>query len=104
MEPTITNPGRKRRTVAEIRLLLDEQEKSSCTVKEFCAARRISENNFYNWRKKYSFGQEGDGNFVSLQMNMTDTVTTPFAEIELPGKVIIRLFSKVEPSWFKALF
>ena len=93
----------KRRTAAEIRLLLDEQQESNCTVKEFCTSRGIPEGTFFNWRKKYNAGQPANGDFISLQVNKTDGAASLFAEIEHPGKGSIRLFRLVEPSYLKAL-
>ncbi len=104
MELNTVNPRSKRRSAAEIRLLLDEQKKSGFTVKEFCATQGINEGTFFNWRKKYDADRLSVGDFISLQINKPDATASLFAEIELPGKATIRLFSKVEPSWFKELF
>jgi hypothetical protein len=103
MESNMANLRSKRRTAAEIKELLSEQRESNCTVKEFCAVRGINEGTFFNWRKKYSASQPVNGDFISLQVNKTDAAGSLFAEIEHPGKAVIRLFGQVDPSYLKAL-
>ena len=101
MEVNPTKSLSKRRTSAEIRQLLREQEESSCSIKEFCAARSIVEGTFFNWRKKYSASQEVEGNFISLRVDGSQAASL-FAEIEHPGKAVIRLFRAVDCSYLKA--
>lgn len=101
MEITPTN--RKRRTAAQIKQLLQEQETSECTVREFCKARGINESNFFNWRKKYSAGRQQTDNFITLQLDKGNESSSLFAEIEHPAKTVIRLFRQVDPSYLKAL-
>lgn len=96
----ITPTIRKRRTAAEIKQLLQEQEASECTVREFCKARGINEGNFFNWRKKYNAGKYQNGDFITLQL---DEASSLFAEIEHPTKTVIRIFRQVDPSYLKAL-
>lgn len=103
MEPTAVKQSRVQRSESEIRTLLKEQEESKVTVKEFCEMCDIHEATFYNWRKKYNPKIEKPEAFIPLQISETGTGTSLFAEIELPGKVMIRLFCKVDPSYFKAL-
>lgn len=102
MESNVSNLRSKRRTVAEIRLLVDEQKQSNCTVKEFCVTRGINEGTFFNWRKRYNAGQEPIADFISLQMDRPQA-SLLFAEIEHPGKAMIRVFRQVDPSYLKAL-
>ena len=83
--------------------LLKEQEQSNVTVKEFCEIYGMHEATLYNWRKKYNPKTEKPEEFIALQINETDRSSSLFAEIELPGKAMIRLFQKVDPSYFKAL-
>lgn len=108
MEPTPVRPTRVQRSESEIRALLKEQEESNVTVKEFCAIYGMHEATLYNWRKKYnpksdSYRIGESEEFIALQINEATTNTSLFAEIELPGKAMIRLFCKVDPSYFKAL-
>jgi len=103
MESTPTKPTRVQRLESEIRTLLKEQKESNVTVKEFCEIYDIHEATFYNWRKKYNPKTGKPEEFIPLRINETATDTSLFAEIELPGKVMIRLFCKVDPSYFKAL-
>lgn len=103
MESNTANPLGKRRTTAEIKQLLLEQEESNGTVKEFCAIRGIPEGTFYNWRKKYNAGQQATGDFISLQVSRPDVTASLFAEIEYPGKAMVRLFRPVDSSYLKSL-
>ena len=103
MEVNPTKSLSKRRTSAEIRQLLREQEESSCSIKEFCAARSIVEGTFFNWRKKYSAGRQQTDNFITLQLDKGNESSSLFAEIEHPAKTVIRLFRQVDPSYLKAL-
>lgn len=103
MESNMANLRSKRRTAAEIKELLSEQQESNYTVKEFCAVRGINEGTFFNWRKKYNTDQSATGDFISLQVNKTAASASLFAEIEHPGKAVIRLFGSVDPSYLKAL-
>ena len=99
----ITPAIRKRRTAAEIKLLVQEQETSECTVREFCRARGINEGNFFNWRKKYNAGKYQSGDFITLQLDKGNEASSLFAEIERPTKAVIRVFRQVDPSCLKAL-
>lgn len=103
METTV-QPTRVQRREPEIRALLKEQEQSDVTVKEFCEMYQIHEATFYNWRKKYNPKPEKPGEFIALQLSeAAGSDTSLFAEIELPGKAMIRLYRAVDPSYFKAL-
>jgi hypothetical protein len=94
-----------RRTEIQIRALLSLQEKQDIPVIAFCKTHKIHKATFYNWRNKYSANPAGRQEFVPVQF--AEPVTgagSLFAEIELPSKVSIRLFQKVDPSYFKSLF
>lgn len=96
----------RRRSEAQIRELLSLQAKSGMAVIRFCQARKIHKATFYNWRNKYSGTPEKQlEEFVPLRLAEPGyaAVATPFAEVELSSKVCIRLFQKVEPSYFKSL-
>jgi transposase-like protein len=95
--------SRVQRSEAEIRSILKEHESNKVSVKEFCEIYEIHEATFYNWRKKYGPKAEKTGGFIEMELGGGAAESSLFAEIELPGKGIIRLFQKVEPSYFKAL-
>lgn len=98
-----TQTPRKRRSTAEIKQLLQEQETGGKPVREFCKARGINESNFFNWRKKYSAGEFQSGDFIRLQPDKGSGPSLVFAEIEHPTKVVIRLYRQVDPLYLKAL-
>jgi hypothetical protein len=102
MEPTPVKQSRVQRSESEIRALLKEQEESNVTVKEFCEIYSIHQATLYNWRKKYNHKIRKPEEFIALQISEPGRDTSLFAEIELSGKVMIRLFQKVDPSYFKA--
>ena len=94
-----------RRTEIQIRALLSLQEKQDIPVIAFCKTHKIHKATFYNWRNKYSGHPTGRQEFVPVQFAEPITgAGSLFAEIELPSKVSIRLFQKVDPSYFKSLF
>jgi len=95
--------SRSRRSEAEIRSILKEHESSNVSVKEICETYEIHEATFYNWRKKYGPKAEKAGGFIEMELGGSAAESSLFAEIELPGKGVIRLFQKVEPSYVKAL-
>lgn len=96
-----------RRTEKQIRSLLYHQQNYKGTVIKFCKAHNIHKATFYNWRNKYGVPPETGQAFVPLQFS-TQHANLPqeaslFAEIELAPQITIRLFHKVDASWFKAL-
>jgi hypothetical protein len=94
-----------RRTESQIRKLLGLQEKQDITVTAFCKSHKIHKATFYNWRNKYSPMPARQQEFVPVQF--AEPIAGPatlFAEIELPSKVSIRLFHKVDVTYFKSLF
>ncbi len=95
--------SRVQRSEAEIRSILKEHESSDISVKEFCKIYEIHEATFYNWRNKYGPKSEKTGGFIEMELSGGAAEPSPFVEIELPGKGIIRLFQKVDPSYVKAL-
>lgn len=92
-----------RRTEKQIRSLLYRQQNYKGTVIEFCKAYKIHKATFYNWRNKYIVEPETVQAFVPLQISNHLQEASLFAEIELASKVTVRLFHKVDASWFKAL-
>ncbi len=95
---------RIRRSEKQIRTLLNLQEKKYTSVMEFCKAHKIHKATFYNWRNKYGPQIKQPQVFVPVQFsdNLPEA-TTLFAEIELATKLIVRLYQKVDASYFKAL-
>jgi Transposase len=94
-----------RRTEIQIRGLLSLQRKGDISVIAFCKAHKIHKATFYNWRNKYGAKPAaGQQEFVPVQFAEPDIgVAALFAEIELPSKVSIRLFQRVDATYFKAL-
>jgi hypothetical protein len=92
-----------RRTEKQIRSILCHQQNYKGTVIEFCKARKIHKATFYNWRNKYGVDTESEQAFVPLQFCDHLQAASLFAEIELAPEVTVRLFQKVDASWFKAL-
>jgi hypothetical protein len=103
MESIIVKPSRVRRSEADIRALLIGQQQSGMTVKMFCDTHAIHEATFYNWRNKYNPDNEKTAAFIPLPIKEPLFGHCVFAEIELPGKAMIRLFCKVDSSYLKAL-
>ena len=95
--------SRFRRSESEIRVILKEQESSNVSVKELCEIYDIHEATYYNWRNRYGTKVEKTGKFIEMEIGEIAREPSLFAEIELPGKFVIRLFQKVDPSYFKAL-
>jgi len=95
----------KRKSEAEIRELLNLQEKQDAPVIAFCKAHKIHKATFYNWRGKYGVKVTRPEGFVPLQFaEPVAGASGLFAEIELPSNVLIRLFEKVDATYFKSLF
>jgi hypothetical protein len=95
--------SRVRRSESAIRALLKEHAQTNITVNEFCKMHAIHTATFYNWRNKYSPTTEQPGVFIPLRINNPVAGVSVFAEIELGGNIIIRLYQPVDCSWFKAL-
>lgn len=93
-----------RRTEIQIRELLRLREKQDIPVTAFCRVHKIHKATFYNWRNKYSAKPARHQEFVPVQFDAAVAGTaTLFAEIEFPSKVSIRLFNKVDASYFTSL-
>jgi transposase-like protein len=92
-----------RRSESEIRTMLKEQETSNVTVKEFCEIYDIHEATYYNWRNRYGSKVEKTGKFIEMEIGQIARESSLFAEIELSGKLLVRIFQKVDPSYFKGL-
>jgi hypothetical protein len=94
----------KRKSESEIRKILSLQEKYEGPVTAFCKAQKIHKATFYNWRDKFIVKTSRPEEFVPLQFaDPVGGTQTLFAEIELPSKVLIRLFEKVDAAYFKSL-
>ena len=102
MENSLRQP-RIQRTESEIKALLKEKESSQVSVKEFCERYDIHEATFYNWRKKYFPKPGKTDTFIPFQFNEMTSGSSLFAEIEIPGKAIVRLFQKVDPAYINIL-
>jgi hypothetical protein len=100
METTLKE-YRPRRTAAEIKVLLRQQENSNTTIKAFCNRKGIIEQTFYKWRTRYSAVIEKQNGFIPIRLS--ESVNSIFAEIEWHEKIVIRLFQKVDADYLKAL-
>ena len=92
-----------RRTEVQIRALLNLYDEKNSTVTEFCHLHKIHKANFYNWRNKYGIQIERPGEFIPVQFNPSVRHSELFAEIELASKVVVRLYQRVDASYFKEL-
>lgn len=94
----------RRKSEKQIRALLSLREKQDITVIAFCKAHKIHKATFYNWRNKYNAKPARQQEFVPVHFDEhVAGSATLFAEIELPSKVSIRLFQKIDASYFKSL-
>ena len=93
----------RRRSETQIRTLLNRREKMDIPVTAFCKAHKIHKATFYNWRNKFSSKIERHQGFVPVQFSDTNTEASLFAEIELSSNVTVKLFQKVDASYFKTL-
>ena len=90
-----------RRTAVEIKVLLRQQEKGAQTIKAFCQRKGIAEQTFYKWRKRYTPMAEKQEGFIPI--GFSQSASSIFAEIERPGKMVIRLFQKMDADYLKTL-
>lgn len=100
------SPGARRvqRSESAIRAILQEQQARNMPIKELCGIYEIHEATFYNWRKRYGAVPDKAGSgFIEMEIGQRSSDPSLFAEVELRGKLVIRLFHPVEPSYFKAL-
>ncbi len=94
---------RVRKSESQIKALLKEKEANNITVKEFCERYEISEATFYNRRNKWTPEMKKRSAFIPVRVSDVVSEASVFAEIEFSGEVMVRLFEKVDPSYFKAL-
>jgi transposase-like protein len=88
------------RSEEEILKLLDEQEQSGFSVKEYCELSEINEQTFYSWIKKHrNKNEEGANGFTTIEI-IPSASSKPqlFAEV---GS--IRLYKEVSAEFLKAL-
>jgi hypothetical protein len=93
--------SRTHRTESEIKEILKDYEENDLSVKDFCELYSISEQTLYNWRSKYhSKSAEETTGFIAMELG---TASSPglFAELEVPGKMILRLYQAVTPDFLK---
>ena len=77
--------------------------KKNGTVVEFCKVHKIHKATFYNWRNKYDVQNEKPAAFIPVQFDQPSLGSALFAEIEIASNVTVRLYQRVDASWFKAL-
>lgn len=92
-----------RRTESQIRSLLDLHSKNNGTVAAFCNVHKIHKATFYNWRNKYDVQIEKPAAFIPVQFEQPSLSAGLFAEIEIASNITVRLYQRVDASWFKAL-
>jgi hypothetical protein len=100
MEQANANGAVKRihRTEEEILKLLEEQEESGFTVKDFCELSEINEQTFNSWIRKYRKSEEEKG-FTTIEIVPSrEQRSTLFAEV---GG--IKLYKEVSADYLKAL-
>ena len=93
----------RRLSEKEIRALLSTQEKCDVPVTAFCKTHKIHKGTYYNWRSKYGILNGNAAQFIPVQLGQPDSLPALFGEIELPSKVIVRLYQRVDAGWVKSL-
>jgi hypothetical protein len=91
------------RTEAQIRVLLNLYSKKNGTVVEFCKVHKINKATFYAWRNKYDVQIGKPATFIPVQFDQPSLSSALFAEIEIASNVTVRLYQRVDASWFKTL-
>ena len=92
-----------RKSEKEIRRLLHLQQKQQVPVITFCKVHKINKATFYHWRNRFGLKLQEEQNFIPVRLS--DQVVKPdlFAEIQLSSTVTVKLFQKVDASYFKEL-
>ena len=97
MKKGISDPMRPRLDSATWALLLEVQESSGLSVKDFCNSQCISVASFYQWRSRLQGGKVADEGLFSpieIQEKPSGIIT-----VELPGGVLLR-FSQLPPAGY----
>jgi hypothetical protein len=102
-------PKQVRYSETKIRSFLHLCQTKALTVADFCESHNISRATFYNWRNKYTplaakpRVKEKLPDFIPVGFH--DQLSEPvlFAEIQLSSEVTVKIYQKVEASYFKAL-
>lgn len=103
MEATITKKVRSFRSKETILNILGEYEKSSLSIKAFCAQQNIASASFCNWKKKYksmaSARTVKGSSFATLQI-MAPVAEQPalFAQVKE-----IKIYQPVSAAYLKEL-
>jgi transposase-like protein len=87
----------------QIRAILSIQEKDNLAVTAFCKSHNIHKATYYNWRSKYGMQSKTTAQFIPVRLEQSQSVPALFGEIELPTKVIVRLYQRVDAVWVKSL-
>jgi transposase-like protein len=90
---------RVHRSEEEILKLLEEQEQSGFSVKEYCEVSDINEATFYSWIKKYRKSEEEEKGFTTIEI-IPSKETKPQLFAEVNG---IKLYREVSAEYLKAL-
>jgi len=88
----------KRRSQAEMFLVIEDWQSSKATKKAFCDQKGISLPVFYYWHKRYKEDQN-TGGFVPINVNGAhQNSPSSSIEIEYPNGVIVRLPRQTLPA------
>jgi len=86
--------------------MISQYEKSNMSVAEFCEYNEIEEATFVHWQKRHHKLMNPKGVFRSVEPQVKSapaSIDTLFAEMILPGGIVIRFTSPVDPLFIKAL-
>lgn len=93
-----------RKSETSIRELLSLQEKYEGSVTSFCIEHKIHKATFYNWRERYRKKPLAPQTFLPVHIKEpAREAGHVFAEIELASNILVRLFEKVDATYFKSL-
>ena len=100
---------RLRYSEEKIRSLLRLYEAKAPAVADFCESHNISRATFYNWQKKYTLlpakrrVKETPPDFIPVSFDDQSSDPSLFAEIKLSSEITVKIYQRVEASYFKVL-
>lgn len=103
MEQSINQPVKKRRTIDQILVLLDEFENGDVSLTEFCSTHDICKATYHKWCSRYKNKKEKQGElngFTTLQITTPKNSNTAVLFAELRG---IKIYQPVTASYLKEL-
>ena len=72
------------------RELVEGQQRSGVSIRQWCHRHGVSEPSFYFWRRELAHGSTGP-QIVPVEVSPTSPISNADLEIELPGPVIVRV-------------